>query len=286
MRGNAGLARQLGRAHDNVVVLPHEQGGLKPYLKALRPHQWLKNVLIFAPAAAGHTLFDNLPALLVAFLAFSMCASSVYISNDLLDLSADRAHPRKQRRPFASGAASASRGALLAAALLIGALVLALFLPTRFLLALSAYYLLTTAYSFYLKRKPIVDVMALACLYGMRLIAGGYASQTILSPWLEALAIFLFLSLALVKRCAELEGQARSGKGELAGRGYRLSDLPVLEAMAAAGRLQQRAGPRALHQRFARSGHLCPSPPAVVPVRAAHCLDQPHPAADAARRDA
>ncbi len=232
--GDAALARRLRRSHSDVKVLPHDGGGARAYLRAMRPHQWLKNILVFAPAVAGHTLIGNLPALLVAFMAFNMCASSVYITNDLLDLSSDRAHPRKSRRPFASGAASAKLGTALAVALLIGAFGLSLLLPIKFLLALGLYYLLTTSYSLYLKRKPIVDVITLACLYGMRVIAGGFASGTLLSPWLEALSIFLFLSLALVKRCAELVAHIQAGKGELTGRGYRLADLPALEAMAAA----------------------------------------------------
>lgn len=232
--GSSTLARSLRQRRPDAVVLDHRAGGLKPYIKALRPHQWLKNLLIFAPAAAGHQLFPHLVELMIAFVAFSLCASSVYITNDLLDLQGDRDHPRKRHRPFSSGTIPATRGMIMAIGLLLIAFELAALVPPMFALSLAAYYVLTTAYSLYLKRKPIVDVIVLACLYGMRLVAGGYASGTVLSPWLEGLAVFLFLSLALVKRCAEINGRIRSGKGELKGRGYRLDDLPMLEAMAAA----------------------------------------------------
>lgn len=232
--GDKALARRLLAVKADAVVLAHEGGGFRPYWKAMRPHQWLKNLLLFVPAAAGHTLVADLPTLLLAFAAFCMCASSVYIANDLLDLASDRDHPRKRRRPFAAGTASATTGIMMAVGLLVVAFALTVVLPPMFGVALAAYYVLTTAYSFSLKRKPVIDVVALACLYGMRLLAGGYASGTELSPWLEALAIFLFLSLALVKRCAELVVRIQANKGDPVGRGYRLTDLPVLEAMAAA----------------------------------------------------
>ena len=232
--GSAGLARKLHQHHADARTLPHQAGGLRAYARAMRPHQWLKNLLVFAPAAAGHALFANIGVLLVAFVAFSLCASSVYITNDLLDLAGDREHPRKRNRPFASGAVPALGGIALAAALLAAAFGLALALAGDFVLVLAAYYLLTSAYSFYLKRKPVVDVITLAMLYGMRLVAGGHASHIMLSLWMEALAVFLFLALALVKRSAELVSRIQSGKGEMSGRGYMLTDLPVIEAMSAA----------------------------------------------------
>lgn len=232
--GSTSLAQKLRKQHSNVVVLDHDSGGLRPYLQAMRPHQWLKNILVFVPSAAGHTMLHDIVPLLIAFFSFSLCASSVYITNDLLDLAGDRDHPRKRFRPFASGAASATIGIFLAMGLFLFAFIMAIALPIRFLEALGGYYLLTSAYSFFLKRKAVVDVITLACLYGMRIVAGGYASGTALSQWLEALAVFLFLSLALVKRCAELVPRIQSGKGEIVGRGYRLADLPVLESMAAA----------------------------------------------------
>ena len=236
--GGRGLARRLKARHANAHALAYEHKSARSYLRAMRPHQWLKNLLVFAPAAAGHTLFGHVGVLLVAFLAFSLCASSVYITNDLLDLAGDRAHPRKRYRPFASGDVPALGGALLAGALLLAGFGLAAALPGDFVWVMGAYYLLTSAYSFYLKRKPVVDVITLACLYGLRMIAGGHASHTPLSLWMEALAIFIFLSLALLKRSAELVSRLQAGRAdttaEIAGRGYMLADLPVIEAMSAA----------------------------------------------------
>ena len=210
-------------------------GGARALLKAMRPHQWLKNLLVFAPLAAGHDFSPaTLAAALAAFVAFSLTASSVYLLNDLLDLRSDRAHARKRLRPFASGRAPLLHGLMLAPVLLAAAALIAAFLPWRFGATLAGYYALTLVYSLALKRVMTVDVVTLACLYGARLVGGGYATDVSLSPWLEALAVFLFLSLALVKRAGELADRAAAGEGDPAGRGYRLTDLPVVESMAAA----------------------------------------------------
>ena len=232
---SARLAQRLKRADLAPQVVGRREGGVRPYLKAMRPHQWMKNLLVFAPLLAGHHFtLGAVASAAAAFVSFSLVASSVYLLNDLLDLKSDREHARKRLRPFASGRASPLRGALLAPTLLLAGGAIALALPWRFGAALAAYYALTVAYSFALKRVMTVDVVALACLYGARLVAGGYAAGVPLSPWLEALAVFLFLSLALVKRGAELTDRIAAGKGDPSGRVYRLSDLPVVESMAAA----------------------------------------------------
>ena len=196
----------------------------------------MKNVLIFRPALAGHvfTRRTRLTACVMAFVSFSLCASSVYLLNDLLDLKADREHARKRNRPFASGRAPLMGGMVLAPVLLLTAVSIAAFLPLRYLMVLGGYYVLTLAYSFGLKRITTVDVIALACLYGARVLAGSSATDIPISPWLEALSVFFFLSLALVKRIGELSDRKLAGKGDPAGRGYRLDDLPILEAMGAA----------------------------------------------------
>lgn len=206
----------------------------KSYLRALRVHQWLKNTLVFVPAIAGHTIWGNIGICLAAFLSFSLCASSVYILNDLLDLRSDRSHITKKNRPFAAGKIPILHGALLFPVLLLCSFLLALMLQWKFFVVLGVYYILTCAYSFYLKKKMLVDVVALACLYGCRLWAGAAAAMIVLSPWLVAFAIFIFLCLALVKRCSELIDRIARDKGDPAGRGYRLSDLPALQGMAAA----------------------------------------------------
>ena len=232
---SARLKRRLAREDLTVQPVGASRGAARALLKAMRPHQWLKNLLVFAPLAAGHdfALLAGVRAL-AAFVAFSLVASSVYLLNDLLDLRSDREHARKRLRPFASGRAPLLPGALLAPVLLLAGAAVSAFLPWRFGAALAGYYVLTLAYSFQLKRVMTVDVIALACLYGARLVAGGYATDTPLSPWLEALAVFLFLSLALVKRAGELADRIASGRGDPAGRGYRLGDLPMVEGMAAA----------------------------------------------------
>lgn len=235
VRARAGLRAAVARANPDFVHLAPPTSGLvagAPYLKALRPHQWSKNALVFLPALAAHAL-DRLPEAFAAFVAFSLVASSVYLVNDLLDLSADRAHPRKRLRPFASGAIPLAHGIFLALALvLVSALIAVLFTPPAFLGALALYYLVTFAYSLALKRRLIIDVCTLAGLYTMRLIAGSAATAVPLSPWILAFSMFLFLALAAVKRQAELADQLKSGASGAAGRAYTVEDLPVMREIA------------------------------------------------------
>ncbi len=212
------------------TVFEDRESILEPYLTALRPHQWVKNTLVFIPLILAHE-FDELAPLFqtgVAFLAFSLCASSVYLLNDLLDLSADRQHRHKSHRPFASGSLSLVHGVLLIPTMLVGAFAIALYLPIEFLGVLAIYYLTTLTYSLRLKRSPIVDVLALAGLYTLRLIAGAAAITVTLSFWLLAFSMFLFLSLALVKRYTEVLGLRNEGRAEAPGRGYLTVDLETL----------------------------------------------------------
>ncbi len=208
----------------------------KPFIKALRPVQWLKNLLVFVPLLAGQKLGD--PALFfaacMAFIAFSLTASSVYLVNDLLDLAADRRHHRKSARPFASGALPIMTGIIAAPLLIAAGIVIGLlFLPPAFLIVLGGYLLLTSLYSFWLKRHVIVDVILLAGLYTLRIIAGSGATGIAPSFWLLAFSQFIFFSLALVKRYTELRMKADDGS-IIAGRGYYPADLPVLIALGAA----------------------------------------------------
>jgi 4-hydroxybenzoate polyprenyltransferase len=206
---------------------------IKPYLRVLRPHQWLKNGLVFLPMLAAHK-FDQvtLASAVLAFIAFSLVASSVYVLNDLVDVEADRAHPRKRNRPFASGAIPTSQGPLLLLVpLLMGASV-ASQLGLEFIIALGGYYLATLAYSFFLKRRLVIDICLLAGLYTFRIIAGGAATGLPLSVWLLAFSVFLFLSLAAVKRQAELVDGIAQGNINAHGRGYTTDDLPIVANMA------------------------------------------------------
>jgi 4-hydroxybenzoate polyprenyltransferase len=198
-------------------------------LRALRPHQWAKNILVFAPLVAAHQVFTAGPLLqaVLAFAAFSLCASAVYVVNDLLDVEADRLHPRKRLRPFAAGELSIPFGLVLSASLLVAGLSLAAVASPSALVGILALYLVvTTAYSMGLKREPVVDVFVLAGLYVMRLVAGGIASGITLSSWFLAFALFLFLSLAFVKRYTELITNGRAP-----GRGYGSDDAQWMQAV-------------------------------------------------------
>src|SRR5690606_2601373 len=201
----ASLCREAERVSESVEHLVTETKSVKPYIKELRPHQWSKNVLVFLPMLAAHQLDGQTFFLsLLAFLSFSLVASSVYVLNNLLHLAADRAHPRTKLRPFASGSVPIAHGTWMAAGLLILGGLIAMSINASFLLAMAAYYLLTVAYSVHLKRRIVIDILVLAGLYTARIIAGGFATDIKLSVWLLALSVFLFLSLAAVKRQAEL----------------------------------------------------------------------------------
>lgn len=203
------------------------------YLKAMRPHQWMKNALVFLPMLAAHKIEgSSFFASLLAFIAFSLVASSVYVLNDLLDLSADRVHPRKCMRPFAAGSIPIASGTWMVAGLLAIGAVIASFISPAFLGVLIGYYALTTGYSLYLKRRTIIDICVLAGLYTTRIVAGGAATGISLSVWLLAFSIFFFLSLAAVKRQAELVESVKHGKFEPSGRGYHVDDLPIISMIS------------------------------------------------------
>ena len=207
--------------------------GPRIWLKVLRTHQWVKNLLLFVPLFAAHQLSDARAwwSVGLAFGCFCVCASSVYIANDLLDLSSDRQHVRKRMRPFALGAVPLWIGIVLAPVLLTCSLIGATFVGSRFLPWLIAYFVLTCAYSLALKRKVLVDCLTLAMLYTLRIVAGAAAASTPLSFWLLAFSVFLFLSLAFVKRYAELEIQLLSGKQKVHGRGYFTTDAPLVQSL-------------------------------------------------------
>jgi 4-hydroxybenzoate polyprenyltransferase/phosphoserine phosphatase len=228
-----GLRKQADGLAPKVEHLSTVPASIKPYLKAVRPHQWLKNILVFLPMMAAHQ-YDAPTFLqsLLAFVAFSMIASAGYVFNDLLDLAADRVHPRKRMRPFASGAVPIAHGTWLAAGLLAAGFLIGASLSGLLFLTLLAYFAITMAYSLDLKRRMVVDICTLAGLYTMRLVAGGVATGLALSVWLMAFSIFFFLSLAAVKRQAELIDTAKRGKLGASGRGYVVDDLPIISQVA------------------------------------------------------
>ncbi len=199
------------------------------WLKTLRPHQWVKNVLILLPLALSHQLLDfaKLENALLAFIAFSLTASAGYILNDLLDLAADRAHPTKRRRPFAAGLVPIQYGLPFFVVLIsLSFLVSFWWLPLTFSSLLSLYLLSTIAYSFYFKYKVIVDVFVLAGLYTLRIFAGGIVVAVPLSSWLLAFSMFIFISLAFLKRYVELQ-QSHEQK-TLKNRDYEVNDISMI----------------------------------------------------------
>lgn len=205
-------------------------------LQAVRPHQWLKNALVFVPLIAAHRLYE--PALLahaaLAFAAFCLCASSAYVLNDLMDLQSDRRHPRKKNRPLASGRLAAGQAVWLIPLLLAGGVAVALFLPRPFLGVLALYYVLTLAYSVRLRDMAILDLLALAGLYTLRVMAGAAAVGIPPSAWLLAFCVFLFFSLAMVKRYAELVAMRTLDGPRARARAYLLEDSELLAALGGA----------------------------------------------------
>jgi 4-hydroxybenzoate polyprenyltransferase/phosphoserine phosphatase len=204
---------------------------LAAMVRALRPHQWAKNLLLLIPLLLSHSIsIKPLIGGLLAFCSFSLAASGTYIFNDLLDIESDRLHPRKRKRPFAAGDLSPITGLAAAALFLTLAFVLTVKLPANFAAWLLLYVLSTAAYSVRLKRIPIVDVLVLSGLYTLRLLAGSSATSSHISHWLGGFSVFLFFSLAIAKRFAELQNLLASQSVPKNGRGYILSDIEQLRA--------------------------------------------------------
>ncbi|NLX97717.1 MAG: UbiA family prenyltransferase [Rhodopirellula sp.] len=210
---------------------PRGWKAIRPAILLVRPQQWVKNVLLFAPLLLAHHYGD--PACLatttLAFAVFCGCASSVYVINDWVDREADRRHPRKCRRPLASGEISPQRALAIATVLWAVSFAVSLgFLSWRFNAIFATYFVLTSLYTFWLKRKIMVDVLLLAGLYTLRVLAGGAAAGVPVSQWFLAFSVFLFSSLALAKRYAELARLADENQQRPHGRGYQVDDLQVL----------------------------------------------------------
>jgi 4-hydroxybenzoate polyprenyltransferase len=219
------------------AAVPRSRSRLLALVQALRPHQWVKNLLVFVPVVLDHKLFH--PATMAkagtAFLAFCCAASSAYILNDVVDLEADRRHPTKRHRPFAAGTLKPTLGLVLVPALLAASVAISVpALPTEFVALLALYVLLTIAYSLYLKRIAVVDVLLLAGLYTLRVLAGIAAAQVRFSTWLLAFAMFLFLSLAFLKRYTEVSAMAGSAIEQVRRRGYLRGDREWLGSMGSA----------------------------------------------------
>jgi 4-hydroxybenzoate polyprenyltransferase len=245
----AGIAAHLG--FDGVVapgavtdaeIIPRRarsatsfKATLKVWARALRVYQYAKNTLVFVPVITAHQLNPaSLGAALLAFLAFSACASGAYLMNDLLDLAADRQHPTKRHRPLAAGDLGISAALMAIPALWLFAVAASLAISPLFLVVLAAYLATTIAYSLVLKRKMLVDVVTLAGLYTLRIIAGAVGVGVVLSEWLLIFSLFVFTALALIKRFSELAMRESEGLKDPSNRDYRITDLTIIGAMAAA----------------------------------------------------
>jgi len=208
---------------------------LSAWIKALRLHQWLKNLLVLVPLLTAHRFLEisAVTQSIIALIAFGLCASGVYILNDLLDLTPDRMHPRKKLRPFAAGRIPLLHGLCAAPILTLAGLLLSTACNLKLTLILAAYYIMTLAYSLKLKRIVMVDVVLLASLYTVRIIGGAMAISGHMSFWLLAFSMFIFLSLALLKRYTELHAMLITGKKSAIGRGYTVEDLQLLQSLGA-----------------------------------------------------
>ena len=235
VRAPAGVARRLAAIAPDAEHLGHERPTWRTWAKLVRVHQYAKNALVFLPLLASHK-FEPAAFLQagLAAVAFCLCASSVYVLNDLVDLQDDRRHRTKFARPLASGAVPLMHGLLAVPLLFLAAILVAAAVSLPFLGVLLAYFAITTAYSFYLKRKMLIDVLTLATLYSVRVLGGAVAIEVVVSQWLLAFCMSLFVSLALMKRYVELAARADANMPDPSNRDYRTGDLEVVSALAAA----------------------------------------------------
>ncbi|MCC5869650.1 MAG: UbiA family prenyltransferase [Gammaproteobacteria bacterium] len=252
VNASTSVVRDATKVNENVTVLPRSKPSIRVWLKALRVHQWSKNLLLFVPLITAHKLDEvgTLLAVVAAFLCFSFVASATYIVNDLLDLQVDRHHPTKSRRAFASGGLNVSSGLAASLFLLITGVALARTLPEYFQIALAVYFASTLLYSVALKRFASLDVIVLAGLYTLRVIAGALAVKITISFWLIAFSMFIFLCLALVKRVSELidlskrladksaattaaDHQPALAARRVRGREYSVEDIYILQVLGA-----------------------------------------------------
>jgi 4-hydroxybenzoate polyprenyltransferase/phosphoserine phosphatase len=230
------FTQQIKREFPDSTIFQVKPCTWRTYVRALRMYQWLKNLLVFAPVVLAHQWFHPGPlfASLLAAISFSLCASGVYLLNDLLDLDSDRQHPRKRARPCASGELPIQFALAMSPVLFLSAFACASLVSGQFSLVLALYLVLTTAYSFRLKALALVDIILLAMLYTIRIVGGGVAANVTLSQWLLGLSMFLFLSLACVKRFSELLVLQQRNEKKTWGRGYWVGDLEQVGAFGAA----------------------------------------------------
>jgi len=237
VNGSRSLLRKLDRKKVRIGrQFSGHRRGVGVYLQAVRIHQWVKNALVAVPLLLSHKVGDLLLVrrTILAVLAFSLCASAIYVANDLMDLSADRRHHAKRLRPFAAGRLPLWDAVWMIPLLLGAGLAAAWSLPASFLIMLAAYCAASLLYSWRLKAMVLIDALVLAGLYALRVLAGGEATGVVVSPWLWSFSIFFFLSLALVKRVTELRQLRLSRAAPAHGRGYLTMDIESLATLGGA----------------------------------------------------
>jgi 4-hydroxybenzoate polyprenyltransferase len=235
------VEERLRQSHHDVVVLEPPKGRFADYFRALRPHQWAKNLLVFVPLVTSHRVAEPETVISsgLAFLAFCFMASTIYVLNDLADLDGDRSHSSKRTRAIASGKVRAGHAIGLGIFCALTAVACAIALPFQFGLCLAGYALLASAYTFFLKQKLILDAICLSGLYTGRILGGSAAIAVVTSTWLLTFAMMMFFSLALAKRCAELDTLRKQGGSSegIKGRCYRVGDMPQLANLGTASGL-------------------------------------------------
>lgn len=225
------LDQKLTKLRPESLVLCKSTGCFKWIVSSMRVHQWVKNLLLLLPLMASHRVmeFELLKNSIVGLVSFSLAASGLYIANDLFDLDSDRQHPVKRHRPFASGNGSPLSGIAIGIVLISSSLAIAWFQPNQFFWVIVSYLSITVGYTLFLKRLVFLDTITLSMLFTLRVIGGYEATGLVYSSWLLALSMFLFLSLALLKRFTEILSLVETEKVSTSGRGYHISDLSLTQ---------------------------------------------------------
>jgi 4-hydroxybenzoate polyprenyltransferase/phosphoserine phosphatase len=229
------VRKQLEANHGAVTIIPSRAGSWRSWMKLMRPHQWAKNALVFVPMLTAHKLdLASVLAAALAFVAFSITASSVYVMNDLVDIDADRQHPTKKTRALAAGDVPVKAAALVGPALTVAGMLIAASISWSVFGFVAGYFALTLAYSLYLKRKMLIDTIVLAGLYTVRVLTGAAAVDVPVSEWLLGFSMLMFTALALIKRYVELTTRVDADLPDPTNRNYRKSDLTIIAALAVA----------------------------------------------------
>ena len=236
VNASAAVSTGAARLADIEIAFPRQHNPVRALIRGMRPHQWSKNLLIFVSIFVAHTYTNTnlLFSTIVAFLSFCLCSSSVYLINDLLDLETDRRHSEKHNRPFASGRAPVMYGIFATPLLLLVSAILAWSAGPHFFGVMVVYFIVTLAYSLHLKRLVLMDVLILAVLYTLRIIAGASVADALPSVWLMSFSMFIFTSLAMAKRYAELHLLEAEAGAWASGRGYHVSDITIIAQLGAA----------------------------------------------------